>query len=201
MFGLTEVYEASFDERFLQAALELTDEMVARFWDEKDGGFFFTAKGSADVVAKRKEVYDGALPSGNSVALLNLLRLARLSGNTSYEELASRLSKTFSAEVKESSSAHTFLLIGIDFAIGPAYNVTLVGDVNEESMLDMLRALEMTYLPNTLVSLKPLGKAGLGYEQIDGKATAYVCRGQTCLPPTNKAEVMLDLLGKRWTAS
>ena len=195
-FGLTEVYEASFDERFLQAALELTDAMVARFWDEKDGGFFFTAKGSADVVAKRKEVYDGALPSGNSVAMLNLLRLARLSGNTSYEELASRLSRTFSAEVKESPSAHTFLLIGIDFAVGPAYNITLVGDVKEESMSDMLKALNANYLPNTMVSLKPPSKAGLGYEQIEGKATAYVCRGQTCLPPTNKPEVMLKLIGR-----
>ena len=85
-WGLTEVYEANFDDRFLQAASELTDVMVARFWDEKDGGFFFTAKGSADAVAKRKEVYDGALPSGNSVAMLNLLRLSRLNGNTVYKE-------------------------------------------------------------------------------------------------------------------
>ncbi len=87
------------------------------------------------------------------------------------------------------------MLVGIDFAVGPAYNVTLVGDAKEKGMLDMLRALNANYLPNMLVSLKPVGKAGLGYEQIDGKATAYVCRGQTCLPPTNRVEVMLELLG------
>src|SRR3972149_8648516 len=109
--------------------------------------------------------------------------------------MGSRLSKTFSAEVKESPSAHTFLLIGVDFAVGPAYNVTLVGAVNEESTLDMFKALRANYLPNTEDSLKSAGKAGLGYAQIDGKATAYVCRGQTCLPPTNKPEVMLELLG------
>ena len=194
-FGLTEIYEASFDERFLQSALELTNAMIARFWDEKDGGFFFTAKGSADVVAKRKEIYDGALPSGNSMALLNLLRLARLSENTGYEEMGNRLSRTFSAEVKESPSAHTFLLLGIDFTVGPAYNVTLVGDLNEEKMLDMLKALRANYVPNMVVSLKPARKASLGYEQIDGKATAYVCRGQTCLPPTNSPMKMMELLG------
>ena len=196
IWGLTEVYEATFDDRFLQVARELTNVMVARFWDEKDGGFFFTAKGSADVVAKRKEIYDGALPSGNSVAMLNLLRLSRLNGNTVYKEVASRVSKTFSAEVKESPSAHTFLLLGVDFAVGPAYNVTLVGDPNKEGMMNLLKAPRGHYLPNIVVSLKPAGKAGLGYEQIDGKATAYVCRDQTCLPPTNKPEEMLKLLGE-----
>ena len=97
--------------------------------------------------------------------------------------------------MKESPSAHTFLLIGIDFAVGPAYNATLVGNVNEEGLLSMLKALRANYLPTTVISLKPASKAGLGYEQIDGKATAYVCRGKTCSPPTNKPEVMLELLG------
>jgi uncharacterized protein len=196
IWGLTEVYEATFDDKFLQAARELTNAMVAGFWDEKDGGFFFTAKGSADVVAKRKEIYDGASPSGNSVAMLNLLRLSRLNGNTIYKEMASRVSKTFSAEVKESPSAHTFLLLGVEFVVGPAYNVTLVGDPSEEGMANLRKALRELYLPNTVVSLKPAGKASLGYEQIEGKATAYVCRDRTCLPPTNKPLKMLKLLGE-----
>ena len=106
------------------------------------------------------------------------------------------MSKTFSAEVKESPSAHTFLLLGVDFAVGPTYNVTLVGDPNEEGMVNLLKTLRGRYLPNMVVSLKPVGKAGFGYEQIDGKATAYVCRDQTCLPPTNKPLEMLKLLGE-----
>jgi uncharacterized protein YyaL (SSP411 family) len=195
-WGLTEVYEANFDDKFLQAASELTDAMVARFWDEKDGGFFFTAKGSTDVVAMRKEIYDGASPSGNSVAMLNLLRLSRLNGNTDYEEKASRMSKVFAAEVEESPSAHTFLLLGVDFAVGPAYNVTLVGDPNEKGMMNLLKTLRGHYFPNTIVGLKPAGKIGSGYEQIDDEATAYVCRDKTCLPPTNKPLEMLKLLGE-----
>ena len=196
VWGLIEVYEASFDDRFLQAASKLTDIMVTRFWDEKEEGFFFSARGSADIMAKRKEVYDGALPSGNSVAILNLLRLSRLNANTAYETMARDMSRTFAGEVKESPSAHTFLLLGVDFALGPAYNVTLVGDLKDEGLLNMLKTLRVRYLPRMEVSLKSAAKAGLGFEQIEGKATAYVCRDQTCLPPTNKPLEMLKLLGE-----
>jgi uncharacterized protein YyaL (SSP411 family) len=87
------------------------------------------------------------------------------------------------------------MLLGVDFAVGPAYNVILVGDLHEESMLRMLKALREHYLPNMLVSLRQPSEAGLGYEKIEGKATAYVCRDQMCMPPTNKTEKMLELLG------
>jgi uncharacterized protein YyaL (SSP411 family) len=196
VWGLIEVYEASFDDRFLQAASKLTDIMVTRFWDEKEEGFFFSARGSADIMAKRKEVYDGALPSGNSVAILNLLRLSRLNANTAYETMARDMSRTFAGEVKESPSAHTFLLLGVDFALGPAYNVTLVGDLKDEGLLNMLKTLRVRYLPRMEVSLKSAAKAGLGFEQIEEKATAYVCRDQTCQSPTNKPLEMLKLLGE-----
>jgi len=169
--------------------------MMKRFWDEKNGGFYFTSKESSDAVPRRKEVYDGALPSGNSVALLNLLRLGLLSGNSGFAEMAGRMSETFAGEIRESPGAHTFFLIGVDFAIGPAYNVTVVGDLDEDSTKSMLAALRGHYLPNLVISLRPPARAGLGFEKIEGKATVYVCRGQTCLPPTNNVEKMLELLG------
>jgi uncharacterized protein YyaL (SSP411 family) len=195
VWGLIEIYEACFEDEYLQTAVELTKTMIARFWDEKDGGFYFTAKNAEQVIHRRKEAYDGALPSGNSVALLNLLRLARLSGDSIYEEKASRISKTFSGEVKRAPTAHTFMLLGVNFAIGPAFNVILVGDPDEDSMRNMLKVLGENYLPNMVISLRHAGKANLGYEKIDDKATAYVCRGQTCMPPTNKTKKMLKLLG------
>jgi uncharacterized protein YyaL (SSP411 family) len=195
VWGLIEIYEACFEDEYLQTAVELTKTMIARFWDEKDGGFYFTAKNAEQVIHRRKEAYDGALPSGNSVALLNLLRLARLSGDSIYVEKASRISKTFSGEVKRAPTAHTFMLLGVNFAIGPAFNVILVGDPDEDSMRNMLKVLGENYLPNMVISLRHAGKANLGYEKIDDKATAYVCRGQTCMPPTNKTKKMLKLLG------
>jgi uncharacterized protein YyaL (SSP411 family) len=169
--------------------------MISRFWDERDGGFYFTAKDSEHVVPRRKQVYDGALPSGNSVALLNLARLALLNGDLAYEEMTSQILKVFSEDVKRSPAAHTFLLGGLDFVAGPAYNVILVGDHQEPDMQSMLGSLKAAYLPSVVVSMRPPGKTGLGYEKLGGKATAYVCRGQTCMPPTNKKEKMLELLG------
>ena len=194
-WGLLEIYEACFDEEYLQAALELTKTMTARFWDEKDGGFYFTAETAEQGFQRRKEVYDGALPSGNSVAMLNLLRLARLNGDSAFEELASKTSRAFSGEVQSSPTAHTFMLLAVDFAVGSAYNVILVSDSGEGGTRNMLKTLREHYLPNTVISLRKSGKAGLGYETIGGKATAYVCRGRTCMPPTNETEQLLRLLG------
>ncbi len=194
VWGLVEIYEAGFEDRYLQAALELTKTMIARFWDEKSGGFYFTAKDTENAVVRRKEVYNGALPSGNSVALSNLLRFARLTGELAYEEVASQIIKVFSEEVKRAPAAHTFMLLGVDFAFGPTYNIILVGDFHEDSMHSMLEALKANYLPNMVVSLRQPSEAGLGYEKIEDKATAYVCRNQTCMPPTNKAKKMLKFL-------
>jgi uncharacterized protein YyaL (SSP411 family) len=195
VWGLLEVYEAGLQEAYLQAAEELTKKMVLRFWDNKDGGFYFTAKGAENAAPRRKEAYDGALPAGNSVALLNLLRLALLTGDTKHRELAGQIVKAFSEDVKRAPAAHTFMLLGVDFAVGPAYNVILVGDPQEKSMQGMLGALKAAYLPSMVVSLRQPDKAGLGYEKIEGKATAYVCRDQMCMSPTNKTEKMLELLG------
>jgi uncharacterized protein YyaL (SSP411 family) len=195
VWGLLEIYETCFEDKYLQAALELTKTMTSRFWDEKDGSFYFTAKGADDAVPRRKEVYDGALPSGNSVALLNLLRLSVLTGGSAYGEMGSRIMKVFSEDVQRAPAAHTFMLMGVDFAVGPAYSVILVGDAQEDSMQSMLKALKAAYLPNMVVSQRSPSAAGLGYEQIEDKATAYVCRDQTCMPPTNKIEKMLELLG------
>jgi uncharacterized protein YyaL (SSP411 family) len=195
VWGLLEIYEACFENKYLQAALELTKTMASRFWDEKDGGFYFTAEDAETAVPRRKEVYDGALPSGNSVALLNLLRLAVLTGDSRYKERAGQIIKVFSEDVQRAPAVHTFMLVGVDFAVGPAYSVILVGAAGEDGVQSMLKALKAAYLPNVVVSLQQPGTAGLGYEKIDGKATAYVCRDQTCMPPTNNIEKMLELVG------
>ena len=195
VWGLVEIYEAGFEDAYLQTAVELTKTMISRFWDDEDGGFYFTAKGVENAVPRRKQVYDGALPSGNSVALLNMLRLSLLMGDTKYRELASQTIKVFSEDVKRAPAGHAFMLLGVDFAVGPAYNVILVGDPQKDNMQSMLNALKTGYLPNSVVSLRLPGKAGLGYEKIEGKATAYVCRDQTCMPPTNNPEKMLEILG------
>jgi uncharacterized protein YyaL (SSP411 family) len=194
-FGLIELYEASFEDKYLQAASALTKLMVAKFWDEKNGGFYFTEKNSETALPRMKQVYDGAVPSGNSVALLNLLRLSLLVNDSTYGEMATKLTKAFSQETQGAPEAYTFLLTGVDFAAGPPHSVVLVGDLKEKETADMLTALRKQYLPNLVVSIREPSRAGLGYEKIEGKTTAYVCRNQMCLPPTNSIEKMLEQLG------
>ncbi len=198
-FGLIELYEAGFDEKYLQTAVDLTKSMIAQFWDEKNGGFFFTSKNTVEEVPRLKQTYDGAIPSGNSVALHNLLRLARLSGETSFDDYATKQLKAFSNEVKSQPLGYTFMLAGLMFALGPTFNVVLVGDPADKNMVEMLGALRKNYLPNLTVTIWTPEKAksaapGVVYEKIEGKATAYVCRDQTCMPPTNSIEKMLELL-------
>jgi uncharacterized protein YyaL (SSP411 family) len=139
------------------------------------------------------------MPSGNSVALYNLLRLARLSGESTFEDYALRLLRAFSEEVKVQPLGHTFMLVGLEFALGPNYNVVLVGDPADKNTVNMLAALRKEYLPNLTLSLwtpeqAKANTSGVIYEKIDDKTTAYVCSDQTCMPPTNSIEKMLELL-------
>ncbi len=205
VFGLLELVEANFDNKYLLNATELTKTMIEEFWDEKNGGFFFTAKNEDGSVPRLKQTYDGAVPSGNAVAFLNLLHLGRLSGESSFEVYANRLLKSFSEEIKMQPLGHTFMLLGLEFALGPTFNIVLVGDPADKDVLAMLAALRKNYFPNLTVTMNTPEKAKssteIVYEKIENKTTAYVCRDQTCMPPTNSVEKMLELLKIQKTES
>jgi uncharacterized protein YyaL (SSP411 family) len=193
VFGLIELYEATFEERYLRAATELTKTMIRRFWDEKTGGFYQTQR-TETALPRIKQLYDGAIPSGNSIAFHNLLFLSRLTNESTYDEMATQMTKTFAQEVAGAPEAYSFFLTALDFEIGPTVNIVIVGDTKKEDTMQILNALKNQFQPTTLITLKHPSKTGLGYEQIDGKATVYVCRDQTCLPPTNNIEQMLEQL-------
>ena len=194
VWGLLEIYEACFEDKFIEAAVDVSKYMMKKFWDKDVGGFYFTPKDRNSTNLRRKEKFDGAVPSGNSVALLNLVRLSLLTGEPVYEELSSQIIKAFSEDVKSYPSGHSFMLMGLDFVIGPAYKVILVGNSQEKSLKRMISALRKSYQPNRVISLQCSKEGDLIYEQKGGKATAYVCRNKTCLPPTNNAKKMLEYL-------
>ena len=198
VYGLIELYESSFDEKYFQASVELTKTMIKEFWDKESGGFFLTAKSADNSVPKLKQSYDGAVPSGNSVALYNLLRLARISGETEFEVYANKMLKIFSDEVNDQPLGHTFMLVGLKFALGPTFNIILVGDPSDKNTVAIITALRKEYLPNLTINLwTPEKKStipGMVYEKIDGKPTVYICRDQTCMPPTNNVDKILELL-------
>jgi uncharacterized protein len=199
VYGLIELYEASFVEKYLQSSLDLTKTMIEQFWDKKNGGFFFITKSDDDSVPRIKQTYDGAVPSGNSVALHNMLQLARLSRESSFEVYSDKLLEAFSEEIKEQPVGRTFMLVGLDFVLRHALNVVLVGTPEDRDTVEMIVALRKNYLPNLTVTMWTSERAksvvpGVFYEKIDGKPTAYICRDQTCMPPTNSIKKMLELL-------
>ncbi len=196
VYGLIELYEAGFDEKYLHTGVALAKTMVNMFWDEENGGFYSTAKSQGEEVPRLKQSYDSAVPSGNSVALHDLLRLAALRGDVSFGGYAEKLLRVFSMDIRGYPMGHTFMLCGLDYLLGPTANVTLVGDLADEDTKAMLAALRKQYLPSLTVVLWTKARAksepaGVSYSQIGGKATAYVCKNQTCVPPTSDIQQML----------
>ncbi|HRV79828.1 MAG TPA: thioredoxin domain-containing protein, partial [Planctomycetota bacterium] len=122
-WGLIELHQATQDPTYLRTALELTDLGLEFFWDQEAGGFWHSPSDGEALLLQSKEAYDGAIPSGNSVMLLNLVRLARLTGRTAYEERAQELVDALGGQVLANPSAHTQFLMGLDFLIGPTQEI------------------------------------------------------------------------------
>jgi uncharacterized protein len=204
IWGLLELYESTFKVSYLEQALRLNADLLADFWDEEGGGFYRIAADSEALLVRQKELYDGAVPSGNSVALWNLLRLGRLAARPDLEEKAARLARVFHPAAAQTPSAYTLFLLAEDFGLGPTYEVVIVGDAEAEDTRRMLHALHTQFLPNTVVVLRPTAETApeivqlapyTEYHQpLDGRATAYVCRNYICSLPTTDVQVMLDML-------
>jgi len=207
VWGLIELYEAIFGARHLEVALELTSDMVRHFWDEDGGGLYLTPDDGESLFVRKKEIYDGAIPSGNSVAMLNLLRLGRMTATSDLEEKAARIGSAFSGSVKQSPSAHTQLMVALDFGVGPCYEVVIAGKAQAEDTKAMAKALRTRFLPNKVVLLNPgerespeiakLAEFTKSQLSIDGRATAYVCMNYNCKLPTTDINKMLELLNVR----
>jgi uncharacterized protein YyaL (SSP411 family) len=203
-WGLIELYEATFASGYLRRALDLSDLMLKYFWDGERGGFYFVASDADTVLTRKKEIYDGAVPSGNAVAMLNLLRQARLTAQPEYEKKAASLARTFSKAVVQSPGAYTQLMTALDFARGPSYEVVIVGDPNADDTKAIVKTLREAFIPNKVVMLRPTGAETAEITRLaqftkdlsssNGKATAYVCRGFRCELPTTQADKMLALL-------
>ncbi|MCZ6767557.1 MAG: thioredoxin domain-containing protein, partial [bacterium] len=205
VMGLLELYENTFNIEYLQTAVDLNKVQIDRFWDDARGGFFFSADDAEELIVRTKEVYDGAVPSGNSVSMGNLIRLSRLTGDAELEDYSERVAKAFYDDVAKAPSAFSMLLLALDFGIGPSYEVVIVGDPNASDTKSMQRALNERFVPNKVVLFKAEGKAGEALSEIasfteshatiEGKATVYVCKNYACELPTTDVAKMVEMLG------
>ena len=204
VWGLIELYQAGFAPAYLQEAVALNAMMLDLFWDNDTGGFFLTAIDADALLVRQKEIYDGAIPSGNSIALYNILRLGRLTGNTDLDGQAKKLVQAFSDAVMEIPSGYTQFLNGVDFALGASREVVIVGDPGSDTMQTMLDILQRGYDPYMVAlfkdstaspdELSTLAPFTAGHKPIDNRATAYVCRDFSCEQPTNDAQQLQKII-------
>ena len=203
-WGLLELYEATFDPKVLEECIAVTRRMTQDFGDEANGGFFLSAAGRTDLLVRSKEVYDGAIPSGNSVAALLLIRLGRITGDASLEEESERTMRAFAAELTAGPGAHGQMMLAVDDLVGPFFEVVIVGQPGAPATEALLTTLRGQFLPRKVVVLRPPDPEGRrivalvpyaeSQGEIDGRATAYVCRDYACQAPTNDPARMLAAL-------
>ena len=205
VWGLIELYESTFNSSYLRHARGLMEKFIEDFWDDSTGGgFFLTAEKSENLLVRQRNDTDGALPSAGSVALLDLLKLGRMTQNQDYEDKALALTRTTSQLVETSPPAFTFLLSALDFQIGPSFEVVIAGHSTASDTREMAQVLRKEFAPNKVVLFRPaeeeqpeisdLAPFTLFQVSIDGKATAYVCRDYACELPVTDSEAMLRLL-------
>jgi len=204
IMGLIELYEAIFDPQYLRNALEMVGHLIDHFWNDDSGGFYLTPDDGEHLIARQMKGYDGAIPSGNSIAMLDLLRLARITGDGELEERALRIGQAFSGEIKRAQSGYPQMLSALDFALGPSFEIVVAGESGSEGVRKMVDRLRAEFLPNKVVLMAPVDDAssdifniveGLReYQALQCRATAYVCRNFVCREPTSDDLKLLDIL-------
>jgi hypothetical protein len=204
IWGLLELYEATFEAETLKNALELADNTINHFHDEKDGGFFFTADDGEEILFRQKDSYDGAIPSGNSLMMLDLLRLSRITGRSDLEQMAIGVSRAFARNIGQIPSAYSQLMVALEFLAGPQFEIVVAGKPGAQDTQEMLDAVRRSFLPNRVLLLRPQGAGSAAIAAIapytkdmkvdGGRATAYVCRNFACAKPVRTVDEMLGLL-------
>jgi len=203
--ALLNLYETTFDRRWLDEAAALNDVLIEHYFDEKDGAFFYTADDHEALLTRTKDPGDGATPSGNSVQAMNLLRLAILLDRKDLREKADSIFRAFHDTVKQGASMAERLLCAVDFAVSTPKEIAIVGRPQDPATQALVRSVYEQHLPNKVVALidpaSPEADALakriplLAHKTMkDGKPAAYVCENYTCKAPVVDPEVLARLL-------
>ncbi len=193
--GLVALYEATFSLRWLAEAARLTKIMLAQFEDEARGGFYQTGIAHEELVVRRKDFIDNAIPSGNSMAAELLLRLAKLTGNDDYRSEAARVFQIMAAAMAQQPTGFGRMLTALDDLLSPSQEVAVVGSLTDARTQRLLEEVRRHYLPHTVLALKePEDENPLplmeGRTLVDGQPAAYVCENYACRLPVTSVEAL-----------
>ena len=199
--GLICLFEATGAVRWLQQAIKLANKMIEEFWDDQDGGFFFTGKSHEELIVRSKDFLDNATPSGNSVAAFALQKLAVLTGNQQYQRYATTIYRLVSDQIRRYPSAFGWALCGLDFHLSGAKEVVIVGPESGPAVEEFVKTAWQCYLPNRVICCC-VGDCATAQKLIplfEGRIPApdpigYVCEGYTCKSPAKSPNELLAQL-------
>ncbi|MGO3169303.1 thioredoxin domain-containing protein, partial [Senegalia sp. (in: firmicutes)] len=186
-WGLIEMYEATFEKKYLKKAKKLMDDTFELFWDDENGGFFINGHDSEELILRPKEIYDGAIPSGNSVAGFNMIKLSKMLEDESYMKKYEMMIKSFGQDISDMPSAHSFFLITYMDYLKNGKNIIIAHEREDELYKSMISEINKRYLPFTTVIMG-------NRELVDGKTTAYICENYACNMPINNIEEFIKQL-------
>jgi len=198
--GLLEVFQSTYDPKYLKTAMNLEDKAKELFFDNEKGGYFMAGSDRTDLIARKKEVYDSATPSGNSVMLMNLLRLWKITGNQQYYETAEKTIKAFIATVERSPGIFTHFLSALSFMLNESSEIVVVGKIDEIREISI--NLKNNYQPNMIFIgksdndhlLAELASFTKDMKRINDKPTIYLCKNFACDRPTNEIDEVINKL-------
>jgi len=198
VLALVDLYEATFDEEYLERAISLMDFCTAHFRDPERGTFYQSPDTSEPVLIRRTEFFDGAVPSGNALTLYNLLRLGHMTVNSRYLQHADGLARAASDFLVKHPTAYTFFLISLDYLLGPCCEVVVAGHDGSSEVGEMVRAIRRIYAPNKVVLFRPEHKEKPRIAVIspfvehqrmkNGRTTCYICTDFSCTAPLFSVE-------------
>jgi uncharacterized protein YyaL (SSP411 family) len=191
--GLTALYELTFNDRWLKAAVEIVEKMIEEFWDFEHGGFFFTGNSHESLVARTKEYFDNATPSGNSVAADLLARLGTLLDRSDFKEKSEQICRNVSDYLASYPTGFGRLLGAVDYLVGPSQEIAVVGSADP-----FLETIRSRYLPRTVIASGEPDSIGLlnGRSALGGKPTVYLCENYVCQQPTTDAAVLGEMFDR-----
>jgi hypothetical protein len=198
--ALVTLYEATFEQRWLDEAVHLADGMIARFWDARQQLFFDTAHDHEQLIVRPRDIFDNATPCGGSAGALALLRLAELTANADYERLAVASLRSVRDFLARAPAGFANWLAALDFYASTVKEIVLVGPAADERALALRRAVWTRYLPNRVLAgaFAPPGEAAsallTGRELVDGRPTAYVCERYACRLPVTEPDALIAQL-------
>ena len=204
VWGLLELYEATFKIEYLKNAIQLSDIMVSEFWNESSGGFYLGSDQTEKLIVRAMTGYDGAIPSGNSIAAMNLLKLTRITGEIKWAEMADKTFKVFSNEINRAPSGYTSMVTAFLFEYDHPKEIVVVGSGSDPATQDALTRMKSEYIPGKILLFKdtdqlspvlsPLAKWTATQETIGDKVTFYVCQDFACKIPTTDIKEALTFI-------